>query len=100
MSNELDPVLNNWYFHLDKGQRFEVVAIDEANGVIDIQYFDGDLDEIELSLWSDMDIELAEEPENFSGPFDVGELDDFGTGISDTTEEDWQEPYGEIRQES
>ena len=98
MSNELDPLLNNWYCHLDKGQNFRVVAVDDINGVIEIQNFDGDVDEIEISQWKNMDIELAEEPENFSGPYDVGELDDFGTEISDTSREDWEEEYSEIHQ--
>ncbi len=89
MSNDLDPILGNWYQHLDKGQLFRVVAIDEDNEVIEIQHFDGDLDEVEMSLWREMDIDLAEEPENFSGPYDVGELDDYGTEITDTARSDW-----------
>ena len=97
MSNELDPILNSWYYHTDKGQSFQVVAIDESNGLVEIQNFDGDVDEIDMSQWQDMDIALGEEPENFSGPYDVGELDDFGTEISDTTQEDWEEAYEEIR---
>ena len=89
MSNDIDPILGNWYQHLDKGQLFRVVAIDEDNEVIEIQHFDGDLDEVEMSLWQEMDIDLAEEPENFSGPYDVGELDDYGTEITDTARSDW-----------
>lgn len=89
MSNDLDPILGNWYQHLDKGQLFRIVAIDEDNKVIEIQHFDGDLDEVEMSLWQEMDIDLAEEPENFSGPYDVGELDDYGTEITDTARSDW-----------
>ena len=99
MSNELDPILNNWYHHTDKGQNFRVVAIDETNRLIEIQNFDGDLDEIDISQWKDMDIELAEEPENFSGPYDVGELDDYGTEITDTSDQDWDESYKEIQPE-
>ncbi|WP_455208888.1 DUF6763 family protein [Kaarinaea lacus] len=97
MSNEFDPILANWYRHLDKGQLFRVVAIDDSNGVIEIQNFDGDVDEIEISQWQDLDIEMAEEPENFSGPYDVGELDDYGTEITDTSRADWEEPYEEIK---
>jgi hypothetical protein len=42
-----------------------------------------------MSQWPDLDIDLAEEPENFSGPYDVGELDDYGTEITDTMSKDW-----------
>ncbi len=30
MDNELDPIVGNWYRHLDKGQIFRVVALDEC----------------------------------------------------------------------
>jgi hypothetical protein len=90
MSNELDPILGNWYQHLDKGELFRVVAVDEDNELIEIQNFGGDVDEVEMSQWQEMEIELAEEPENFSGPYDVGELDDYGTEITDTSRADWE----------
>ncbi|MCP5093465.1 MAG: hypothetical protein GY949_21350 [Gammaproteobacteria bacterium] len=32
MGNELDPLIGNWYQHLDKGQMFRVVAFDEDVG--------------------------------------------------------------------
>ena len=53
MPTESDPIVGNWYEHTDKGQKFEVVSLDEDNGAISIQYFDGDLDEIDLdaSVW-------------------------------------------------
>ncbi|WP_455198264.1 DUF6763 family protein [Kaarinaea lacus] len=31
MSTEVDPIVGNWYQHLDKGQRFLVVAFDDAS---------------------------------------------------------------------
>lgn len=97
MSNETDPIVGNWYEHLDKGQLFRVVAVDDTNGLVEIQNIDGNLDEIEFPQWKDMDIELAEEPENFSGPYDVGELDDYGTEITDTSKADWEESFEEIK---
>ena len=97
MSNDTDPIVGNWYQHLDKGQLFRIVAIDDANKVVEIQNIDGNLDEIEFNQWKDLDIELAEEPENFSGPYDVGELDDYGTEITDTSKSDWDESFEEIK---
>ena len=42
-------------------------------------------------------VELIEEPENWSGPFDVGEMDDLtGTEVTDTAVADWTEPLEEI----
>jgi len=89
---EADPIENNWYHHLDKGQRFVVVAVDNEKGLVDLQYFDGDLEEVDFDDWYQLDIEPCEAPENWSGAVDIAEQDDFGTEITDTTQDDWEEP--------
>lgn len=97
MTIDLDPVVDNWYFHLDKGQKFKVVSVDEEAHLIELQHFDGDIEEVSLDDWRDMEIELCEEPQNWSGPLDVSEQDDFGTEITDTSKEDWTEPLEEVK---
>jgi hypothetical protein len=97
MPNDLDPVIDQWYAHLDKGQRFYVVAVNDDENTVDIQHFDGDLEELSLEEWHDLDIELSEEPENWTGALDIAEKDDLGTEITDTNEEDWSEPGEEYR---
>jgi len=96
MLNELDPRIDQWYAHLNKGQRFIVTAIDEAGNTVEVQHFDGDLEEFSLDDWHDLDIEVSEAPENWSGAFDVGEQDDLGTEVTDTSKADWSEPGEEI----
>jgi len=100
MPMDIDPILENWYQHADKGQEFCVVAIDDVTGVIDIQYFDGTLEEIDLDDWYQLDVEPIEAPENWSGPLDIAEADDLGTGITDTPPEDWRAPQEEIKHPS
>jgi len=97
MSTDADPIEFNWYYHLDKGQRFTVIAVDEDSSTVEIQYFDGQIEEIDLESWYEMDIEPSEEPENWSGAVDVVEKDDFGTEITDTQPEDWNSPLQEIK---
>lgn len=96
MGIEIDPVVGTWYTHLDKGQRFVVIAIDESDGLIETQHFDGDLEEISLEDWYEQDIDIAEEPENWSGVMDIGTKDDFGTEITDTEMADWNEDLEDI----
>lgn len=96
MPNELDPRVDQWYTHLDKGQRFVVTAIDEVGDTVEVQHFDGDIEEFALDEWHDLDIDLSEAPENWSGAFDIGETDDLGTEVTDTSKEDWSEPEEEI----
>jgi hypothetical protein len=97
MPNEIDPIVDNWYSHLDKGQRFYVVAVDAGGGLVEIQHFDGDLEEIEYDEWYGMDIVPCEAPENWSGPSDIAEQDDYGTEITDTQAADWSEPLQELK---
>jgi len=97
MITESDPIIGNWYQHLDKGQRLHVVAIDNDKDLIEIQHFDGDLEEIELAQWYQMDLELIEEPENWTGSLDIVEIDDLGTEITDTDSSDWNAPLEEIK---
>ena len=96
MTTESDPIIDNWYYHLGKGQRFRVVAIDEESQTVEVQYFDGNVDEHELEIWYQLDIEPCEAPENWSGPQDIDNVDDLGTEITDTSPSDWDEPLNEF----
>jgi len=97
MNNRLQPTVDQWYAHLDKGQRFFVTAVDEDNETVEVQHFDGDIEEFTFEEWRDMDIETSVAPENWAGAYDIGESDDLGTEITDTSAEDWSEPEREFR---
>lgn len=92
MPNELDPRIDQWYAHLDKGQRFFVTAIYDEENMVEVQHFDGDIEELSIDEWRDMDIELSVEPENWAGAMDIANEDDLGTGVTDTRPDDWAEP--------
>jgi hypothetical protein len=97
MPTEIDPIEGNWYMHLDKGQPFVVIAVDKDEGLVEVQHFDGDLEEISLESWYEQDFDIAEEPENWSGALDIGTKDDFGTEVTDTEISDWNEPFKEVK---
>ena len=97
MPTNADPIVEQWYSQSDKGQRFLVAAVDEKAGTVEIQHFDGDLEELSLSDWYQRDIEVSEAPENWSGALDISEQDDLGTEITDTSPEDWSDPLQEFR---
>ena len=97
MATEADPIEFSWYSIVDKGQRFMVEAVDLEHELVEIQYFDGELDELEFDEWYQLDLEPTEPPVNWSGPIDIGEQDDLGTEITDTLPEDWKPPLEEIK---
>jgi hypothetical protein len=104
MSFDIEPVAGGWYRYVEKDLVFRVIAVDEDNDTVQLQHHDGDLEEIDSSEWYAMDIELAEEPEDWgSGPIDEadkdGDLDDadsdarLGVGLKD--EDGWDEDADE-----
>ena len=98
MSTDADPLQSNWYSPQGKGQEFRVVAVDNENKLIEVQNFDGEINEIDFDAWYEMDIEPVAEPENWSGAYDFGEIDDLGTEVTDTLPSDWSEPLQEMKQ--
>jgi hypothetical protein len=97
MATETDPIVGAWYQHLDKGPIFEVIALDEDNGIVEIQHFDGDIEAIELPAWYDLEIEWIEAPEDWTGPLDNIERDDLGYTETDMEPEDWSAPCRECK---
>lgn len=96
MSGDLDPMVGAWYRRLDENQLFTVVGIDEDSGLIEIQYFDGDLSEIDTSLWAELELEAAAEPEDWTGPMDDIEKDDLGYSDTEPGAADWRRPLEQL----
>ena len=86
--SDVDPIIGNWYRNQETGNDFEVVAIDEDAQTIEIQYFDGELEELDLDAWYDLVIESIEAPEDWSGPYDEMESDDLGYEEEEKEEEE------------
>ena len=97
MKNPLSPIVDQWYQHLDKGQCFTVIRVSAQTDSIDVQHFDGDLEEFSFAEWRNLDIDLCETPEDWSGPLDVDNPDDYGTEVTDTSPADWGEEGAEFR---
>lgn len=68
------PAIGEWY-RVNGEQLFEVVAVDEDAGTVEVQYFDGTLEEFDLEDWNEQwkggALESAEAPEDWSGSVDV-----------------------------
>ena len=77
MSEEIRPVVGEWYKDTE-GQIFEIVAMDEDENYIEIQYFGGEIDEMDFEAWNSSVVGSVEQPEDWSGPYDDLERDDLG----------------------
>ncbi|MFZ5594087.1 MAG: DUF6763 family protein [Pseudomonadota bacterium] len=96
MATEADPITGNWYKHLDKGYEFRVVSVDEDEGIVEIQHFDGDIEALDMDSWYETDVEPIEPPEDWTGPMDDIERDDLGYTETDMEKEDWTESLDEL----
>jgi hypothetical protein len=80
------PIIGDWYRY-SGGELFEVVACDDDEGTIEIQHFDGTVEELDFDDWNtgwlDHEIETAAAPEDWSGSVDMDTEDDAGTSLRD-----------------
>jgi hypothetical protein len=81
VSRDYEPVPGQWYENLEEEEQFRVLSIDEDSELIEIEYLDGDIEELDLEAWHEMDLEKIAVPEGWS------EDDD----DSDEDEEEWEE---------
>ena len=72
-----EMVIGGWYRRTD-GSLFEVVATDDHEATIEIQHFDGTLDEIDMDVWPTLIIEKVGAPEDWSGAVDMDPEDFVG----------------------
>jgi hypothetical protein len=71
------PVIGHWY-RRSNGSLFEVVALDEDDRTVELQYFDGTIDEVDLDAWTRMLIEAVSAPDDWSGSVDMDPEDFLG----------------------
>ena len=64
------PVIGQW-FRRPNGTLFEVVAIDEEGMTVEIQQFDGTVDEFDIERWPDLLLTEVSAPEDWSGSVDM-----------------------------
>lgn len=84
------PVVGDWYRRVN-GALFEVVAIDRDDGTVEVQHFDGTLEELDLESWEEQEFEEAQPPEDWTGSVDV-EPEDYEPDREITAGGLWTDP--------
>ena len=93
MQSVTEPVIGQWYEDIQK-RRFEVVAVDED--AVEIQFYDGDVEEVDMESWYLMNIVPAAEPNDASGPYDDLGMEEFGGEREEGRAGDWQQVLDEF----
>ncbi len=93
---ELLPKVGNWYRNLEDERLFEIVAMDEEDGSIEIQYFESEIEELDMDTWEELALESVAAPEDWSGPYDDLVQDDMGDTEEVRRPKSWADPLNDI----
>ena len=99
MSRDNEPVKGQWYENVEEEETFRVLSVDEDAEIVEIEYLDGEIEELDLEEWHELDLELTQEPEGWS---DEDEDEDWDEEDEEEEEEedddeddDWDEDEDE-----
>ncbi len=87
MTPQPSPQIGDWY-KSTAGDAFEVVASDDDDETLELQYYDGTIEELDRETWEVLQPEPVEPPEDWSGSMDVSPEDAALTEICPDSQ-DW-----------
>jgi hypothetical protein len=82
VSRDYEPVAGQWYENLEEEESFRVLSVDEDSELVEIEYLDGDIEELDIEAWHEMDLDRIEEPEGWSESDDEDDAEE---------DEDWDD---------
>ena len=97
VSRDNEPIRGQWYENVEEDETFRVLSVDEDSELIEIEYLDGDIEEIDVETWHEMDLELTDEPEGWSDTddedddLDEEEEEEDDEDEDDDEDDDWDE---------
>ncbi len=90
MAREYEPAAGQWYENLEENESFRVLSVDEDAETVEIEYLDGDIEEIDLDTWAELDLDKIDQPEGWTGS-DEDDDDDDDDDEDDDLEETWDD---------
>ena len=93
MSRDYEPVPSQWYENLEEEEQFRVLSVDEDSELIEIEYLDGDIEELDVEAWHEMDLERIAEPEGWAESQKAEDEDDEDDDDLDEDETEDRDAY-------
>jgi len=91
VGREYEPTPKQWYEDLENDETFQVLKVDEDKETVEIQYLDGEIEELDVDTWAELDLELTEEPEGWSGSEGDEDDDEEDDEEDDEDDDDWDD---------
>jgi hypothetical protein len=89
VGRDYDPVKGQWFEDLEENEIFLVLSVDPDAELVEIQYENGDIEEIDLDTWHELDLERTTEPEGWASA--DGEEEEEGEEDLEDEDDDWDE---------
>lgn len=89
MGRDYDPIKGQWFEDLEENEIFLVLSVDPDAELVEIQYENGDIEEIDLDTWHELDLERASEPEGWASDTQPAE------GAEEVDDEDEEDDWDE-----
>jgi hypothetical protein len=94
VGRDYEPVKGQWYENVEEDETFRVLSVDEDAELVEIEYLDGDIEEMDLDAWHEMDLERIEEPEGWAAEQEDDEEEDEDEDLDDE-DDDWDDDEDE-----
>jgi hypothetical protein len=85
VSREYEPAVGQWYENVDEQETFRVISVDEDSELVELEYLDGEIEELDMDTWAEFNLEKIDQPEGWSGKA-IAEDDD-----EDEEDDDWDD---------
>lgn len=76
MGRDFDPVPGQWYEDLEEEGLFLVLSVDPDEELVQLQHEDGEIEELDLDTWHELDLDKATQPEGWAGSADDDDDDE------------------------
>lgn len=91
MSRDYEPTPGQWYENVEEEETFRVLTVDEDSELVEIEYLDGEIEEVDLETWHEMDLDKTSEPEGWADRDDDDDDDDEDFDEDDDDDDDWDD---------
>lgn len=96
MTRDYEPVVGQWYENIDEHDSFRVLSMDEDSELVEVEYLDGEIEEIDLDTWVEFNLEKIDQPEGWSGAaLEEDDDDDWDDDDEDDLDDDDDEEEDE-----
>jgi len=95
VGRDYEPVKGQWYENVEEDETFRVLSVDEDAELVEIEYLDGDIEELDLDAWHEMDLERIQEPEGWAAANEEEDEEEEEEELDEDEDDDWDDDEDE-----